>query len=134
MGTEKRLRKTDELNNWQYYGYTLWHFKSFSSVFSGSLLYPGLSAQAISLFCFALDGAAGMFISNARYNIDDWLLSCCCFASLCCFDKRMGIKLTKTVANENEKMLRKEIAKRSGRSGAKRGAAGSKCANPLTRN
>lgn len=98
----------------QYYGYILQHFKAVSSLFSLLLLFQ--------------------FISYARYNIDDWLLSSFAAAALLlfCFDKRMGIKLTKTVANENEKMLRKQQIAKALRQRRRR--ASSECENPLTRN
>jgi len=47
------------------------------------------------------------FISSARYNIDDWLL--------CCFDKHRSIKLTKTVANENEENVENALKGKIGK-------------------
>lgn len=109
---------TNGKNCWtqeQYYSYILQHFKAAHFCFSHSC---SKAHRSFSAWRRQLSGWVGKFISYARYNIDDWLLSSFAAAAAlrpCCFDKRMGIKLTKTVANENEKMLRKQqIAKALG--------------------
>lgn len=129
--TENKNGKTVELNS----NITATYFSTSRQSARFSLSYSSSkSHRPFSAWRRGLSGCVGKFISYARYNIDDWLLSSFASAALLlfCFDKRMGIKLTKTVANENEKMLRKQQIAKALRQSRRR--ASSECANPLTRN